>query len=249
MKLAIPRLSREDMIKLVQDRLSCKVMFSDEVPEGLIPSVFMPVAFGALDPSTETIASILGISAPPESLPGEPQKPKHPGYPKQVGDPPNKPVLTKLPEKERLDLEWGYISEEDLVELREAIDKENQDKIKAWEEATWAWMAEVDKDSRIRRERDVEYELSVKAWEESLSKHAEAVAQREALKKDWQARYAEHFSEWYEDIGVICGDASSSFPRSINGFPIFSSIRVIHKDDWERVRAALVRESKREIEI
>ena len=38
-------------------------------------------------------------------------------------------------------------------------------------------------------------------------------------------------------------------PRGINGFPMFFSLSVLHKEDWERVKAAILREQEREVEV
>jgi hypothetical protein len=36
-----------------------------------------------------------------------------------------------------------------------------------------------------------------------------------------------------------------TFPRSINGYPIFHEFVIVHPDDWARIHAAALRESKR----
>jgi hypothetical protein len=36
-----------------------------------------------------------------------------------------------------------------------------------------------------------------------------------------------------DDIGCLFEYMSKAFPRSINGYPMFHSFRVMHKDDWK----------------
>lgn len=51
------------------------------------------------------------------------------------------------------------------------------------------------------------------------------------------------------DIGVIYAPLSSSLPRSVNGYPCLTSVAFMHKDDWARASAAIVREQAREASI
>ena len=53
-------------------------------------------------------------------------------------------------------------------------------------------------------------------------------------------------SEWTKEevaeIGCIYARRSEgTFPRSINGFPIFGSCSFMHKDDWDRARAVILK--------
>lgn len=49
-----------------------------------------------------------------------------------------------------------------------------------------------------------------------------------------------------ETVGEVIGDLKDAGPRAINGYPMFMSCRVVHRDDWsvivaryEKARAAL----------
>lgn len=61
------------------------------------------------------------------------------------------------------------------------------------------------------------------------------------------------FDGWSEDdmgeIGVIYEYISKAGPKCINGCPIFMSLRMLHRDDWERCRKAILREQERREEI
>jgi len=77
---------------------------------------------------------------------------------------------------------------------------------------------------------------------------AEAREAREAALKardEYEARYREVFDGWAADVGAIIGSMKDAMPRGINGYPMFGSVRLIHKDDWERIYAAFRREQDR----
>ncbi len=248
-KCEIPRLSKDEMRNIVRLRLANEIMFSDEVSPDLIGMVFMPIPLGALRPPKEILIEVLGSEFPPEALEGEPPKPQHPGYQDKAGDPPPKPVLAKLPEKVRAGIEWGYIPEEEWGGLLAQVREENEKKIRDWEEASMRWMDLLDQDSKNRKEVDALYERALKEWESSLAQHEEAVREREALKADWVEKSKALYAEWTQDIGVIMGNMKDTFPRSINGYPIFHSFNLIHKEDWVRIREAIAREQERAKEI
>ena len=52
-----------------------------------------------------------------------------------------------------------------------------------------------------------------------------------------------------KQIGCIYEFVDKAGPRSINGYPIFFSFRMIHTDDWARAAAAIEREEKRREKI
>lgn len=249
MKLEVPKRTKESLREIVRARLAGEIMFSDEVPAQSMGMVFMPVMFGALNPPKELLEQVLGSSEPPESLPEEPPKPLHPGYQDKAGEAPQKPVLGKLPDKAQSDRDWGYLPDEEWEELRAALDRKNQSKIRAWEEATEAWMRALDQDALDNKAVDEAHEKALQEWRESLSKHEEALAERERLREDWEQRSLQVYKEWTQDVGVIFGKMEHTFPRSINGLPMFHQIQILHKEDWERVKVALIREQKRTDEL
>lgn len=249
-RMPIHRLTEDEMREVVRDRLACQVMFSTEVPENMISMVFGCGMLGdVFRPPREIMESLLGSSSPPEVLEGEPERPEHPGYPEPVPDPPEKPTLVGLPESIRLDLEFGDLTESDVAEIKAGMKAENDQRIRAWEEASMAWHDALDEENRVRREINAAHDAAIEAWKASLDQHAEAVAAREAARQDWHDRYEDHFGEWGADVGVLVGDMSKTFPRSINGFPIFHAFRIIHRDDWKRIEAAIIREQERSANI
>lgn len=52
-----------------------------------------------------------------------------------------------------------------------------------------------------------------------------------------------------EQIGCIWEFMSAAGPTAINGYPIFVSCRLMHKDDWVRAKEAIMREEERRANI
>lgn len=94
-------------------------------------------------------------------------------------------------------------------------------------------------------EVDALYEKALLDWKDSLARHEEAVREREALKSDWVQKCKVLYTEWAKDLGVVMGNMKDTFPRGINGFPMIRAIQMIHKEDWIRIRDAIVREQER----
>jgi len=51
--------------------------------------------------------------------------------------------------------------------------------------------------------------------------------------------------ESLNDVGVIYEYMTNAGPRSVNGCPMFTSMRILHKKDWQRAARAIDREQKR----
>lgn len=48
-----------------------------------------------------------------------------------------------------------------------------------------------------------------------------------------------------EQVGTVWEWRQDAGPRAINGYPTFISLRVMHRDDWDRARQAIARELER----
>ncbi len=248
-KMSIARLTEERMRQIVSDRLARQVMFSDEVTPQSVNLVFLPAAMGGFSPPEELRLALMGSLKPPETLEGEPPKPERPSYPPPVGDPPPKPTLIRLaPEVER-QFGWGDLDQEDLDAAKAKVEETNRQRIREWEEAYFAWDKSIDDRSSEVARIDAEYEQVIAEWEASLDAHEEVSAERQRLYDEWVEKHDRIFSEWGSDIGVLMGDMKDAFPRGINGYPMFHACLPIHKDDWKRIRTAIMREQDREINV
>lgn len=242
----VPRLSQEELRQLVLDLLSGQALSTDQVDTPAVKLVFMPLAMGALSPPEELREALMGSTSPPETLDGDPPKPEFPGYPQGPGDPPEKPVLGKLNPQVLRDLEWGEVDEDMVAEAQEILDVENTRRIQAWEDASREWHEALDAVASGRSRIEAKHDLAVKAWQAALIVHTGRAEARQRLYDEWVERHDRIFSRWSEDIGAIVGNMKDTFPRAINGYPMFHAIQTVHKDDWTRVRKAVEREQTRQ---
>jgi hypothetical protein len=51
--------------------------------------------------------------------------------------------------------------------------------------------------------------------------------------------------EEIQNIGLMYEHINKAGPMAINGYPIFFSMRLMHKDDWDRARIAIQAETER----
>ena len=108
-----------------------------------------------------------------------------------------------------------------------------------------AWHKHLDEMSGKRKQADDAYAEELRQWHNELERHHKRTVQREALAEEWESKRERIFSRWGEEIGTLIGDMGKTFPRAINGYPMFHEITVIHPDDWTRIHAAALRESER----
>jgi len=247
-RLKVPRLSEDEMREIVAQRLAREVMFSDEVTPQSLNLVFLPLAMGALVPPKEFRKALLGSEEPPEMLEGEPPKPEKPPYP-ACPEPPPKPLMDAVDPEVQRKFDWGDMDADEYEVHASKVKAENDRRIKEWTDASLDWDRSLDARTEEIERINKAYEEALEEWQEALDGHPEKVAEREALRKDWIARHDELFSEWGADVGVLMGEMKHSFPRGVNGYPMFHSMRVIHKDDWDRIRTAIIREQDREIAV
>ena len=68
---------------------------------------------------------------------------------------------------------------------------------------------------------------------------------RETILENWR-KANDHLEQQYkQQLGLIWEYWDKSLPRSINGYPIFMSCRVMHIDDWNRIWPVIEKEEKR----
>jgi len=232
------------MRDLVVNIVSGKVITSAQVPEAMCSLVFFPAAMGAFSPSPELRKELLGTSQPPESLDGEPPKPSHPGYGEEPKMPPPPELVEVSPELVSA-IEWGErdIQELEVETLR--VQDMNAKAQLAWEKERKEWEGDLAAFKEECEKVDAAYAEEVGQWKSTLDAHEEKVAERQRLHDEWVARHDDMFSEWMDDLGVMWGHTRDSFPRGINGFPMFYEVGTVHKEDWERVRVAVEREIER----
>jgi hypothetical protein len=247
-QMKVSRLNEDEMKEIVAKRLSRQVMFSDEVTPNSMHLVFLPLAMGALAPPVEIRKALMGSAEPPEVLEGEPPKPEKPSYP-DLPDPPAKPLMDTIdPEVQRL-FDWGDMEADEYEAIAAKVKAANDVRIKEWTDRTLDWDKSLDDRKDEIRRIDEAYNQALEDWQESIEDFERKAPEREAARQAWIEEHDAIFSEWGSQVGVLMGDMDDAFPRGVNGYPMFSAMKVIHKDDWDRIRAAIIREQDREIAI
>lgn len=72
---------------------------------------------------------------------------------------------------------------------------------------------------------------------------------REKIFENWEKANDLIEVQFKQQLGLIWEYWDKSLPRSINGYPIFMSCRVMHIDDWNRIWPVLEKEEKRIADI
>jgi hypothetical protein len=243
--LPIPRLKEKGLRELVVGITRGTILTSNQVPESIVNLVFMPVGMGAFKPPPEVVEKLLGSSAPPDCLEGEPPKPKHPDYPEEPSPPP-RPVLEKVDPDLVSSVEWGDEEEGHLEKVMRDLEEENRNLIKSWNEDCINWQSLLDVWKADCERVDEVYARTIQEWKYTLSQHEGDIEKREGLRQDWIARYNDLFSDWGKDCGPLYGHTKDTWPRSINGYPMFYEVGILHKEDWKRVRKAVEGEWERQ---
>jgi hypothetical protein len=243
--MLVPRRTQDEMREIVRGLIDGSLLPSTVVPDNVKEMVFMPVLFGALRPPTEAIIEALGSAEAPETIEGDPKKPEHPGHPNRLIDPPAKPTLAKPDPEVEFAHSWDDLEEGEWEAHLAEVEAENQRRIREWEKAHDKWMDDLDKVDAQCREIDAAYQERVDAWMVEMAAHQERNAAREKVREEWLAKHSRIFSRWAEDVGCLLGDMKNTFPRAINGFPMFHALSIVHREDWERIDKAARREIER----
>ena len=245
MRMPISRLTEKTLREVVVGVTNGNILSSSQVPDKMWNLVFMPLAMGAFIPPDELIEEAMGSREPPENLEGEPPKPTHPGYPDEP-EPPTKPTMEKLDSQLLSDVEWGECGEEVLEDATLSLDSRNAKAIKDWTEESLQWQSELEVWREACLVVDEDYNTEVIEWRESLDNHKGLAEARESQRKAWIAKYDETFKDWTADFGAVFGYMKDTFPRSVNGYPMFYEVSLVHKEDWDRIMKAVEREWERQ---
>jgi len=87
---------------------------------------------------------------------------------------------------------------------------------------------------------EIPEDMSVDEFDRLQADKEDILDRHRELKKKLQ-------KEINDQIGVVWEWNSESLPRSINGYPIFMSCRIMHKEDWEEV-LPILQEKQRQID-
>lgn len=248
------RMPKEDLRQFIFDLVDGKVFTSahlDSQASWLMRSVFMPIAFDALKPTDEVRA--LMPDDPPEPkapvLPPEPPRPPDPILPPA----PAEPSPPGIPSTLLRDVDWGRLSPAELEPYQQDI-QQHQQVMEEWQQARTLWEAEC---AQIQ----AEYAAKIAHWETYSKDEWRAECDRlnadfdqrhrewEALHKANSAERGRIFAAHFRDLGIIWERIDRAGPRSINGYPMFMSCHLMHREDWEKARKAAVKEQERRQQV
>ncbi len=265
-----PDYTQPQLKRFVRDYCDGRLYCDHQCDPNILGMVFLPLALGGLSPKapdekegTEGDAAWHAAQKLPPD-PGEKPKatpppvgPQQPKYP----EPPPEPIWHQVdPEREKalllaaspdvkVESVHDLFVEEGLpaamAEYRESIEHKNNALQTEHEAAVAEHQLVVD---ALRGVHDA-------AWEGhrvALAEHREQEARLAERKVEWQRAKAIHEATRrgfavtrFQNLGVIYEEISKAGPRSINGQPIFWSLRIINRSDWKRAHAAITRELSR----
>ena len=262
----IPRMEQAELRKFVVDVLAGQIFTDKQLRSANDASmVFAILAFGGLDPyGPDEEKGREGDSAwfARQKLPSPWDEPEMPEEP--VWEEPDKLKYARKPEKPDAmepdysalpDPTWDFMEGEDPhASLREAAQKVAQRKTDA---RMVEWQREVDDWEKGCRELDqqweAEYQIAKAKHDEEMAEWGAECDSLENRHAEWEREHAisnaayQGFGEQYlKDLGCIYEHMSKAGPRGINGYPMFMSCHLMHKEDWERALKAILREQKRQ---
>ena len=229
--LEVPRTPREQLRQFVYDLVDGRVITSEQVEPSLVGTVFMPIAMGALSPPA-VLEDKPELTLPPQPAPPAPfveaMPPEQPAPPEPI----------TVSEKVRLDYEWEAIDKADYDEAVARVEAANAALLSAWEkEALGPWQKEARAIKKRNREGKQAYDKACEdyyarkaAWAQECDRLR---AMHDAVLTEWETLRKRVLGLWARDLGVVYEHMSEAGPRAINGYPMFMSLRLMHREDWK----------------
>lgn len=258
----IPRGSQETLRQFVSGYCAGQIYTSEDVPQEMVKTVFIPLLFGALDipkDMQEALAKVLPPDPRSEApcfdspqpleitVEGEFPKPDKPFEPLPIT--PDSAEISRL---ERGQF-FGTLPDDDNDPLQRYLASiaaaEEQRKV-AWAETIAKWEADVIAWQAAADARAAAFKARYAAWEKARGDFATG---QEMTK--WEIDCERHGAAWaaarthyWKNLGLLwestVGEKGerTAMPRGINGFPMFISCKLMHKEDLTRVQVAIQRE-------
>ena len=257
-KYPVGTMTSREILDFVNGSLARTVYTLEDVGS-MAQMVFMPLALGAFSLPEEAGDPLSDLDAGEvPKRPAYPTEPKLPEEPKRGAKPADPEYLNPDPKQMQgfADLSWDEPDSADTLraEYLAGIKAQNMAIEAAWFKEIAAW------------EADVPYKAALRAWK---TKCKARVAKYEAAIEDYEANTAKQFTEvhaaWKHksdladlasaalqatrmaDVGTVWADTAQDkpMPRAINGMPIFSSCRIMSKEDIAKASKLIDSELKR----
>jgi len=261
-EMQCPRMNDEDLRKFVYDYVSGRVWTDQMTPPELVGSVFMPLFFGGFRPDDEMWALLddpeSGLPSDPgdaPEVPDPPEAPEAPPKPERPEKPPQPEPLKPDPKRVsqiQSDIDWEQSGEETLAAYLKDVEAQNEALRAEYEKTLGAHQAAWEKVQENYSNARALYKDELRAHKQALAEHEDHVRGHALLKRQWDIAKARRgavvegfLKQWLANIGILYEYMSQAGPRSINGCPMFFSVRYMHREDWCRARGAIQREEER----
>jgi hypothetical protein len=248
--LEIERMPDDELRAFIHGYVSGTVFTDGMCEPGIAKLVFMPLALGALQPSEEVYELTKAPGLPQQPGP-KPEKPVGPVPPEMIKYPKDPPGLTLvMPDPDRLrslnmDIEWEDADPKDRVEYLAEIQAENDKRRAERDAAQAAHLTACAEADEANAANQAAHKADWEAHEKALGDYPERLREWQIADARRKAVSQGFFMEWAKNLGCVWENLSAAGPRSINGCPIFFSMRMMHREDWERARGAIEREHAR----
>lgn len=227
----ISRMPIREIREMVYRVLDGSVLTSAQVPESMIKTLFLPVGLGACSPPED----IIDHSPPKPAEVPAPPKPLM-GVLEDEPEPPTKPVLQQVSKQIKEDVDWGYLDASEYQDALAKIAEDNAAALSQYQEQVRGYANAVH-ETRIRNAEVTalnarllsEYDEQVRLWKDRVSADNAAYALRE---EEYKARWTRVYAYWGRNIGALLGRMKDALPMGINGYPMFTAVQILHKDDW-----------------
>jgi hypothetical protein len=243
--MTIRRLPREELREVVLGIVDSRIVTTDQVPSDLIGMVFMPLMFGAMTPPDGVL--------PPR--PEEPEAERMPPPPPTLTLPdappePTPPEPPPYPTEQMELVRWGRLLEEDVLPPYEDALARHEASLDEWRRNTLtAHEVALDEHRERCRVLTEEHEARMVAHAAACDVVRERTTTAYAAYTEAKGRYdaesKEVYRQWTADVGIVYEYYDKAGPRGINGYPMFTSCRILHREDWDIVRPAVQREYER----
>jgi hypothetical protein len=256
----VRRMNRKEMKEFILQYCNRHIYTELDVPSNLLTMVFMPLALGGLAVPSQIIPE---FPEPPEAPPEAPGAPD-PDDLKPVEFDKTKPDKLKKvdPDPETVaditsSIDYEMADEKAMAEYLGGIEKENLTLEAQYQVALKAWKGlkkahtKAEK-ARIKAIKDEyakkvgEHEEQIRDLCEDYDKQLEKYEEKlEKAEEDYHAILA----HWLKGYGFVYANLKDAGPRSINGYPMFWKMSIVHKEDMKPLMEGARRELQRRANV
>jgi len=253
-ELELPPYPKKRLVDFVQGVVAGRIFTDRDVDPSVLSMVFMPLVFGALQPQGEALKALQDAATEPGEEPEEPEEPTEPKLPPQPKEPTEPDIIQPDQEKVRQiqsAIEWTDSPPDAMDTYLAEVGRENEvraakykTEVLKWEQATEEWGRTCEALVLNFDMKMDEYGAALASYEERRNVWENLTARASAVRQGFMQQYTSTLGCIWEDIG-------EAGPRAINGYPMFMSMSMMNKDDFERARKAIERElvHQQEIEV